>query len=308
MKKILIFVLVLVCMLSSIISVHAVEYQETNQRIMYNGNFVNIEQPIVNISGSLYVPIRTFCEKIGYTVDWSREGISVHKKNESHYFPDAVYKYINDKTYISLRDLGKYINKNVDYDAQNGIALLNDKPLNHNSSKIIMIDPGHGNQDPGAVGNGVEEKDVNLKISLIVRDKLVADGYTVIMTREDDTFLSLSERSDYANSVNADLFISIHNNSADNSTAKGTEVLCNFSTSSKDLAENILNEIVKRIDTTNRGLKDGSKMAVIRKTNMPAVIVEGLFISNSSDAKKLKDNSVIEKIADGIYVGIKKSM
>lgn len=308
MKKILSLLIVIICIFSSIISVSAVEYKETNQKIMYNGNFVNIEQPIVNISGKLYIPIRTFCEKIGYTVDWSREGISVHNKNEQHYLPNATYVYIENKTYISLRDLGKYINKSVDYDSQNAIALLNDKPLNSASSTVIVLDPGHGDYDPGAVGNGVNEKDVNLQIALIVRDKLVSDGYTVMMTREDDTFVSLSDRAEYANSLNADLFISIHNNSAENSSAKGTEVLCNFSTNGKQLAENILNEIVKRIDTVDRGLKDGSRMAVIRRTSMPAVIVEGLFISNSSDAKKLKDNNIIEKIADGIYVGIKKSL
>ena len=302
----LIFCLFVIVSLSTVCFAETIT--KTDQKIMYENNYVIITEPIVNIDGNLYVPIRTFCEKIGYTVDWTRESITIKKDTAEFLILEKSYTYVENKAYIGLRALGKLLNQPVDYDNNTRTALVNSNKENLKITKKIMLDAGHGAEDPGAIGNGVEEKEVNLYIAKKVQEKLLADGYTVLMTREEDIFLSLSERYNYANTENVDLFISIHNNSADNTSAKGTEVLCHFDTDSVILAENILNAILQRIDTTNRGLKDGSRMAVIRNTNMPAVIVEGLFISNKNDANMLKDKNVLDAIADGIYVGIINSL
>jgi len=97
------------------------------------------------------------------------------------------------------------------------------KPVFVGKPKVV-IDPGHGGKDPGAIGvGGLLEKDVNLRIGLMLRDKLRQMGYRVIMTREDDTFIELEERAAVANRVGADLFISIHANSSRSPSARGVE-------------------------------------------------------------------------------------
>lgn len=308
MKKLvcIVFCLFIICSLSIVCNAEE-NFVKTDQKIMYENNYVEIAEPIVNINGSLYVPVRTFCEKIGYTVNWTPEKITLVKNNSVIELKAKDFVYVKDKSYIGLRILGNLLNKKVDYDNNSRTALL-DSDFPKVTSKTVMLDAGHGGYDPGAVDNEVEEKTANLYIAKKVQELLQKDGYTVYMTREEDKYLSLSDRYNYANELNVDLFISIHNNSAETSKAKGTEVLCHTSEGSKKLAQNILDAIVERINTTNRGLKDGSRMAVIRNTNMPAVIVEGLFISNPNDAKMLKDTKVLDAIAEGIYIGITKTI
>lgn len=331
MKKLLLWLVLTIVLVFSLQSIcFAAEPIKTNQKVAYEDTVIHITEPIVNIEGNLYVPIRTFCEQIGYIVDWSPECITLSKNARSSIIEKKDFTYVRDKTYIKVRRLGEILNKEVGYDEKTQTALIGGKLLEqikqntekvpvvvpekqesttqNTSGKVVMIDPGHGGSDPGAIGNGVEEKVANLYISQKVQEKLESSGYKVIMTREDDTYVSLSGRYNKANEENVDLFISIHNNSADNTSARGTEVLCNFGGDGEKLAENILNEIVSRISTINRGLKDGSRMAVIRHTDMPAVIVEGLFISNTSDANMLKDTNVLDNIAEGIYQGIIKTL
>ncbi|MGL6184605.1 MAG: N-acetylmuramoyl-L-alanine amidase [Clostridium chrysemydis] len=162
----------------------------------------------------------------------------------------------------------------------------------------IVIDPGHGGKDPGAISNGLREKDINLKISKALKEELLRDGFTVKLTREDDTFLSLKERSDIGNSFKGDLFISIHCNSSLNADASGTEVfiynLKNRET--KDLGERIALEISKSLNLKNRGVKEGN-FAVLRCTKMKAILIETAFLSNKKDSKKLKENFRLFSVA-----------
>lgn len=162
----------------------------------------------------------------------------------------------------------------------------------------IVIDPGHGGKDPGAISNGLKEKDINLKISKALKEELLRDGFTVKLTREDDRFLSLKERSDIGNSFKGDLFISIHCNSSLNTDASGTEVfiynLKNRET--KALGERIALEISKSLNLKNRGVKEGN-FAVLRCTKMKAVLIETAFLSNREDSKKLKENFRLFSVA-----------
>ncbi|WP_194191419.1 N-acetylmuramoyl-L-alanine amidase [Clostridium chrysemydis] len=169
---------------------------------------------------------------------------------------------------------------------------------NYSNSFKIVIDPGHGGKDPGATSNGLKEKDINLKISKALKEELLRDGFTVKLTREDDRFLSLKERSDIGNSFKGDLFISIHCNSSLNTDASETEVfiynLKNRET--KDLGERIALEISKSLNLKNRGVKEGN-FAVLRCTKMKAILIETAFLSNREDSKKLKENFRLFSIA-----------
>ncbi|MEF9934998.1 MAG: peptidoglycan-binding protein [Clostridium sp.] len=155
----------------------------------------------------------------------------------------------------------------------------------------VFIDPGHGGTDPGAEGNGLVEKTVALSIAKKIGNILVSKGISVTYSREGDTYLTLSERAQKANSWGADLFVSIHCNSFNSSSAAGTEcyTYANASEYTKCLSKNISSSISSALNVSNRGHKEAN-FAVLRLTNMPAVLVETAFISNGSDALKLKNN------------------
>ena len=105
------------------------------------------------------------------------------------------------------------------------------RSIEEEKQKLIVIDAGHGDEDPGSSISNVDEKDLNLQIALKLKSALEEEGYEVMMTRSDDTYLTLTERAEFANEVEADLFISIHQNSyIDDSTVSGIEVYYNEST------------------------------------------------------------------------------
>ncbi len=158
--------------------------------------------------------------------------------------------------------------------------------------KIICIDPGHGGSDPGASGNGVIEKNVTLNAALKLGEELKKQGFDVIFTRVSDNFIALGERCRIANSKGADLFISVHVNSASSSAASGTEVLCY----EKNTFAGILQEsLIKELGTNDRGVKERKDLAVLNGTKMNAVLIEIAFLSNPEEAKLLQKESFIEK-------------
>lgn len=185
-------------------------------------------------------------------------------------------------------------------------------------SKLIVLDAGHGGKDGGAEGTldgkRIYEKDLTLAIMKKTQAVLESNGYSVEVTRSSDTYPELVERSALANEKGAAAFVSIHINSVDNSpTASGTEVYFSelnngnsFNLTSKQMAKNILDEMMKRMDTRNRGVKSANHV-VTRTSNMPAVLVEVGFISNEEELRKMCDDSFQQKIAEGIAAGIMKS-
>jgi N-acetylmuramoyl-L-alanine amidase/PKD repeat protein len=175
-------------------------------------------------------------------------------------------------------------------------------------SKIkVFLDAGHGGSDPGAVWYGFQEKVANLDITLRVKSKLEANGFSVVMTRAGDSSKSLDERVAMANSSGADLFVSIHNNASISPYAHGTETYwcANGVSGSSQLASLIQSNVVSSTGRANRGVKTAN-FRVIKYTTMPAALVEGVFMSNQTESDLLKTAEFREKMADGIYKGIKK--
>jgi len=169
---------------------------------------------------------------------------------------------------------------------------------------IIVIDAGHGKDDPGAVGNKQKEKDINLKYALALQKKIKANypDITIIMTRSDDSFLKPKERAELANINSADLLISIHTNSVENTKVQGTETLI-FGEDSK--AELIAIELQKQYTENtkleNRKIQCRPKLDVLEFSKMPAILTEIGFISNSKDVKYLISNKGEAKIIECIY-------
>ena len=152
----------------------------------------------------------------------------------------------------------------------------------------IFLDPGHGGKDPGAVAAGYREKDIALNIAHMVGMILEEAGAEVRMSRERDVFVCLADRAMMANEWGADLFLSIHCNSAASSAATGTESLVYAENGrANDLAGQIADRIGQDLHLTNRGVKVRPELAVLNSTHLDAVLVETAFISNAQDRNKL---------------------
>lgn len=196
--------------------------------------------------------------------------------------------------------------------------LVTPDTYNNIGQKIIVIDAGHGGEDPGAVsdvlsGKTVLEKDIALGIAKKVRDILENNGYTVIMTRPDDTYPTLNERAKLANQKGAALFVSIHMNSSPSQDPSGTETYYSeinngndFGATSKDLATNIQNRLYKALNSRDRGVKTANH-AVTRNSIMPAALIEVGFISNAEQAELLTTQNYQNKAAQAIAEGITKT-
>lgn len=182
--------------------------------------------------------------------------------------------------------------------------------------KTVCIDPGHGGSSSGAVLGTRFEKDDTLRLSLLVRDILEERGYTVVMTRDDDSDVSLAERCKIANKARASLFVSIHRNSSSSSSATGVEMWVHSSNPTDDnlLAQNILDCFDTLDIMKNRGIyigyRDGETMNyyINRNTKMPSVLAEIGFISSKEDNEKYDKylNDYAKAIADGIEMTLKE--
>lgn len=179
-------------------------------------------------------------------------------------------------------------------------------PVGGNGKKVVVIDAGHGDQDPGTIGySKKKEKDFNLAVAQKV-GQLLEDEPDIdfVLTRSDDTFLKLEERARIANDLNADVFISIHANSAGSTSASGSETYYQRS-ASKSLASVMHKYLVKATGLSDRGVKYGN-FHVIRETKMPAVLLEVGYLSNPKDEAALFTESLQNNVAQGIVSGIKE--
>jgi N-acetylmuramoyl-L-alanine amidase len=181
---------------------------------------------------------------------------------------------------------------------------------------VVVIDAGHGGNDWGTYYGSVREKNVNLNMALKLGPLLQKEGIKIIYTREKDVFVELAERAEIANRADATLFISIHNNKMPgDSKYKGTETL--YSTASNDrfstmtdkrLAQIVQDTLVKNLGTRNNGIIYRPGLAVLRRTNMPAIITEIGYISNSSDREKLTSSSFRQKTAEALSGAVMKAL
>lgn len=172
--------------------------------------------------------------------------------------------------------------------------------------KTIVIDPGHGGEDNGAVWGYTEEDDINLTVSFHLRCELEKQDFKVLMTRESDKHVLLSDRVGFANRMKADLFVSIHCDAFHKITARGMSVHvhpeCSFD--SLNTAERIRLMMAARFeDHLNRGVRK-SNFHVLRETKMPAVLVECEFLSNPKTRKFLREPENQLALARAISRGI----
>ncbi|WLR49034.1 N-acetylmuramoyl-L-alanine amidase [Halobacillus litoralis] len=219
----------------------------------------------------------------------------------------SIVGKLSEGTTIEVHeDLGSWLK--ISYGSLNGYV-HEDYTTSHSSSHIIAIDAGHGDGDGGATGNGLLEKEVNLDVAKRVQKYLVDAGIKVVMTRDDDTFVELEDRVDYAVNRNADTFVSIHSNSFYMESANGIETyyssasLDDRARKSKQLATYIQNRLVPALDLADRGVKD-VPYHVISETPLPSALVELGFVTNDTDASRLGSDYWRERAAKAIAQGI----
>ena len=199
-------------------------------------------------------------------------------------------------------------------------------PVNYGNYKnVVFLDPGHGGRDPGAVYNGLREKDLNMSIYRKLRSELEKLGYTVLTSRDSDVYVDyVTERSEMVNKTDADVFISIHFNATGvpGANRSGVETYIyepdpditprinkvahddpTRLSESKRLADNIHNSVVSIAGANDRGVH-GSNYAVLRETVKPAVLLELGYI-DSPEYKKISDDKYQNKLVEGIVTGLR---
>ena len=199
-------------------------------------------------------------------------------------------------------------------------------PVNYGNYKnVVFLDPGHGGRDPGAVYNGLREKDLNMSIYRKLRSELEKLGYTVLTSRDSDVYVDyVTERSEMVNKTDADVFISIHFNATGvpGANRSGVETYIyepdedikprinkvahddpTRLSESKRLADNIHNSVVSVAGANDRGVH-GSNYAVLRETVKPAVLIE-LGYMDSPEYKKISDDKYQNKLVEGIVTGLR---
>ena len=195
------------------------------------------------------------------------------------------------------------------YTFEDGHLLMDFTDVHELYDKIIVVDAGHGGGQPGAVKKGVYEKKLNLDIVLRIKelfDQLDEKEIKVFYTRTDDDDVSLQDRVGLANSLEADLFISIHNNcsaSGEFTSDRGTMVLFSESgmAESESLARKCLSHVLATTGNNNQGLVAGDYVYIVRSSEVPVALIEVGFMTNEQELSNLATPSYQRKVARGVY-------
>lgn len=297
--------------------------------------FANYSKP--RNESKTMVPIRFISETLGYDVDWDQKTSTVFIKTIKVDKIDAEEKeLIKDSKPVKE----SYGNKNNEFISKNEKKEMNKiekksdkeiykaagldvddikkerkitKTIKAKGKVSILIDPGHGGKDPGAsAASGLQEKEITLELSRLLRDKFSNDDLEIEMTRDKDEYVKLLDRAGQANEEDFEIFVSIHVNSSDNRDASGIEVLYASEKNveikeaeQKLLAKEILDAIIKETGAKSRGVKNRPDLIVLNKTKCVSALVEVGFLSNPQEYDKLTDDQYLDSLATGIYKGVK---
>ena len=257
------------------------------------------------------VPLRFLSEALDFQVDWNQErqlaSISNMKAvtllpKEDQKKASPVKKQNEAKKQDSLAS-----------DAKTEERVIQEK-VHAKGPVTVVVDAGHGGSDSGAVSSvdsSVKEKDLTLKVTTSLANLLRARGYEVIETRTTDEFVKLAKRAEIANDKSAEIFVSVHFNSAGSSAANGIEIL--YAPESKvkikkeeqiHLARALHEELKKATGSNMRSIKQRPDLAVLRWTEMPAALCELGFLSSPKDMEKIQEDGYHKVLATGIANGI----
>lgn len=290
----------------------------------------------VRINGVAYVALDDVAGSLGMERQWIKAGERLRLRSQWTTLDFALHRRdcsLNNVTLhlgwpVAAKGNDLYISE-IDYDKVIRPVLTPQEFTPVPKLFRIVIDPGHGGKDPGAQNTGLklQEKSLALDVAKRLKTKLEAKGYEVRLTREDDRFLALEERSKVANAAKADLFISIHFNAASETvrgletyvfTAKDTPSTSRSSLGNSDrqlapanandtwnmlLGYYVQRELVGDTGATDRGVKR-ARFTVLRDLRMPGILIEGGFVSNGTEGRQIGSAVYREKLADAIADGV----
>ncbi|MBE5812394.1 MAG: hypothetical protein E7314_01910 [Clostridiales bacterium] len=310
--------------------------------VRVNFTQINLPTDAVIQNNRTLVPLRVLSEIFGAKVHWEESGkVTVyHNNNIIILNKDSEYISVNGKStktdakviekedymMVPLKFFSDYLGLEVEWYGNSRIVniVIKDEEILKRAEEVsrsynrksvyegytVVLDPGHGGTDKGAYYGGIAEKTINLNIAQKVKEILEKYDIKVYMTRTKDVTTSLAARTNLANSINADLYISIHSNAIANSSIKGTEILYKQNSlvqdgvTNKILAQNLSGSVSEYAGTYKRGLINRSNLYVLNRTTMPAALVEVGYMTNTSDLRNLKNESFRKNVAEGIADGI----
>jgi N-acetylmuramoyl-L-alanine amidase len=208
---------------------------------------------------------------------------------------------INESTFFPISPIIELLDHKLVWNASHHQVMLGEA-----SSYKVVIDPGHGGEDVGAVSvHGRFEKDFTLSVALKVRRLMEKESaISVYLTRTNDTYISLDDRINMANQLSANVFLSIHANTDANSNTKGTKAF--FNRKNSLVFTQIIQKHIQKATGFSDLYYDFEKYRVIKNTIMPAALVEVGFLSNTAEEKALFMDNNQDKIASSIVAGIKE--
>ena len=314
--------------------------ETTSQILSYEAKNAGDNLDVVNITFSNPVAITTFEENSKFYLDLQNvNDFNKQAIDKLHQNPDytgiVAQKTATEKTRITFnlkdstainaqvspdaKEVRIYFKKRVKTKVKPTVAIPkkeeekeNIRPSTIKQMYSVVIDPGHGGSDVGATRENIYEKDITLNVAKLLEEQLKKQGVYTYMTRDKDKTVELSERSDFSNSINPDIFISVHVNSTVREDVTGLETHW-YQPQSLDFAKKVHAKMassknLSKWETLDRGLFQ-SKFYVINHTNAPAILVEIGFLSNPNERRELikekRQEEIAKSLADGIMEYLK---
>ncbi len=288
------------------------------QTATVNGEIEELDVPALIIDhdgdyfGSTMIPVRFAAESLNYGVEWDELSRTVAVTSPQ---ADSPNRGDSGRTDTSDENGENSGTGTSGYTMIEGVLFPNYDmtalpQLTENAKgHIVAVDMGHGGKDPGAIAHKgksdeLYEKTLNLAAGLRAAELLREAGFDVVMTKETDVFVELKTRAYIANEAGAELLVSFHNNSSENPTLTGSlvcyyakETDAGYKFGSKTIARAVQNELVKALGTTDRGIESRKELVVLNKSVMPAIIIEGAFLSNEENLEMMRTDEYIERYA-----------
>lgn len=339
-KKNILFILILF--------ITSITYSNTLNNVSYKNDeiILTFTESVDKVGYKIKYESSTYLMQVDFTnININKKNIKTTMNIEDKLIDTIIIDSLNNSTSIYV-----YAQEQIDFNISKKstkelVIKIRKESEEKKRKKTIVLDAGHGGKDSGAIGNSYYEKDLALATVLELK-KLLEKDYNVILTRDDDFFVTLTDRAKIANDNNSDLFVSIHLNSATNTTASGTEVFYfskNQSSYAKEIAKyendfdktstlaiessqfllndinyhsnqvlsaalatDVLDNIIDTVGPLRRRGVFGANFAVLRGTKSPAILIELGFISNVSDVSIFEQPEMRRKASEAIARAIRK--
>ncbi len=276
--------------------------------LIYNGRGFGRQDILLKDGKAPVVPLRQYAEMAGARVLQDEESgqamVSYCGSDLLVANHGAVPGASSEHVWADLDQLAEFLRVRWTLAEDNQVLVMGRTEPSLTGQRLVL-DPGHGGDDVGATGVGLREKDINLVVSRVLAGMLRLSGAEVVVTRRDDSAVSLADRLTLAQTFAPDAFVSLHHNSHWFQGTNGTEIYYYENWAGSRLAAYILNQLVEELGTRNRGTKEAG-FYVLRQLEAPSVLVETAFLSNPTNGGELESPVTQYRTAAAIFRGIRQ--